>query len=197
MTISPDHCRAVSKMKQVPVPNWLRCSWHSDRSRSSCLKVQGRRRGLRPIARHQQRYISQHTMTICPDGTLILYSGSFSEYVKSTEAYIALKPKSLSFAEAASLPLAAVTALQALRRYRGSLEGKTVFVPGGCKLFGIASSGCIGKDMADQQCSKRNRHVRVSTSKECLPCRQGHHHSLNRQSPQSIRATRRRRCRRK
>lgn len=36
-------------------------------------------------------------------------------------------------AEAASIPLAAMTALQALRRYQGNLEGKTVFVPAGCK----------------------------------------------------------------
>lgn len=49
------------------------------------------------------------------------------------EYYVALKPKGLSFGNAASLPLAAVTALQALRKYRGSLEGKTVFVPAGCE----------------------------------------------------------------
>jgi len=43
-----------------------------------------------------------------------------------------LKPRSLSFEEAASIPLAAMTALQALRKYHGSLAGKTVFVPAGC-----------------------------------------------------------------
>lgn len=54
------------------------------------------------------------------------------------EYYVAPKPKGLSFGDAASLPLAAVTALQAMRKYRGSLEGKTVFVPAGCE-FSIAS----------------------------------------------------------
>jgi NADPH:quinone reductase-like Zn-dependent oxidoreductase len=44
-----------------------------------------------------------------------------------------LKPKVLSFADAASLPLAGVTALQVLGQYRGSLEGKTVLIPGGRK----------------------------------------------------------------
>lgn len=34
-------------------------------------------------------------------------------------------------AEAASIPLAGMTALQALMRYSGDLEGKTVFVPAG------------------------------------------------------------------
>lgn len=60
--------------------------------------------------------------------------GSWSEYAKCAEYYVARKPASLSFGDAASLPLAAVTALQALRKYRGSLEGKTVFVPAGCEL---------------------------------------------------------------
>jgi NADPH:quinone reductase-like Zn-dependent oxidoreductase len=49
-----------------------------------------------------------------------------------TEDFVALKPTSLSMEDSASIPLAAVTALQALRRYLGTLEGKTVFVPAGC-----------------------------------------------------------------
>ncbi|KAJ5086826.1 hypothetical protein NUU61_008133 [Penicillium alfredii] len=55
-----------------------------------------------------------------------------SEFVTCAEEYIGLKPPSLSFEEAASIPLAAMTALQALRKYRGDLAGKTVFVPAGC-----------------------------------------------------------------
>lgn len=58
--------------------------------------------------------------------------GSCSEFVKCAEEYIGLKPPSLSFGEAASIPLAAMTALQALRKYDGDLAGKTVFVPAGC-----------------------------------------------------------------
>lgn len=33
--------------------------------------------------------------------------------------------------DAASIPLACMTALQALRGYEGDLEGKTVFIPAG------------------------------------------------------------------
>ena len=51
------------------------------------------------------------------------------------EYFIAAKPKSLNFGDAASLPLAAMTALQAFRKYKGSLEGKTVFVPAGRELI--------------------------------------------------------------
>jgi NADPH:quinone reductase-like Zn-dependent oxidoreductase len=61
--------------------------------------------------------------------------GAWSEYVKCSERYVALKPKNLSFGDAASLPLAGVTALQVLRKYEGSLEGKTVFIPAGRELY--------------------------------------------------------------
>jgi NADPH:quinone reductase-like Zn-dependent oxidoreductase len=59
--------------------------------------------------------------------------GSWSEYAKCAESYVALKPNNMSLSDAASLPLAANTALQVLSTYNGSLEGKTVFVPAGCK----------------------------------------------------------------
>ncbi|KAJ5510697.1 Polyketide synthase enoylreductase [Penicillium expansum] len=63
--------------------------------------------------------------------------GSCSEFVRCTEKYIALKPPSLSFEDAASIPLAAMTALQALRKYKGDLAGKTVFVPAGLSGTGL------------------------------------------------------------
>lgn len=59
--------------------------------------------------------------------------GLMAEHAVCDEQYLALKPKSLSFEDAAALPLAAMTALHALRKYNGPLEGKTVFVPAGCK----------------------------------------------------------------
>lgn len=58
-------------------------------------------------------------------------AGSWSEYAVCDERYLARKPKTLSFEDAAAVPLAALTALQAFKRYQGSLEGKTVFVPAG------------------------------------------------------------------
>lgn len=64
-----------------------------------------------------------------------IHRGSWAEYAKSTEEFIALKPTNLTFNEAASLPLAAVTALQAFNQYSGSLEGKTVFIPAGRKYI--------------------------------------------------------------
>lgn len=57
--------------------------------------------------------------------------GSWSELARSTEEFVALKPKNLSMEDAASIPLASMTALQALRGYEGGLSGKTVFIPAG------------------------------------------------------------------
>lgn len=66
--------------------------------------------------------------------------GSWSEYVVCTDDVIALKPKSISLSDAACFPLATLTALQSLQKYRGSLEGKTVFVPAG--LGGTGAFAC-------------------------------------------------------
>ncbi|KAJ5520455.1 hypothetical protein N7463_000908 [Penicillium fimorum] len=63
--------------------------------------------------------------------------GSCSEFVRCAEEQIALKPPSLSFEDAASIPLAAMTALQALRKYKGDLGGKTIFVPAGLSGTGL------------------------------------------------------------
>ncbi|KAF7590655.1 hypothetical protein BBP40_002546 [Aspergillus hancockii] len=68
------------------------------------------------------------------------HRGAWSEFAVCPEQFIALKPPSLSFESAASIPLAATTALQALRKYNGDLAGKTVFVPAG--LSGTGSYAC-------------------------------------------------------
>ncbi|CAB9518158.1 alkenal/one oxidoreductase, chloroplastic [Seminavis robusta] len=56
--------------------------------------------------------------------------GAVAEYAVSCTHEIAKKPAKLSFSEAASIPLAGVTALQALRR-GGVTEGSKVFITGG------------------------------------------------------------------
>jgi NADPH:quinone reductase-like Zn-dependent oxidoreductase len=74
--------------------------------------------------------------------------GGYAEYVAAPACYVAPKPAALSFAEAASVPVAAMTALCALRRARPD-AGKSLLVAGGAggvgswaiglaKAFGIA-----------------------------------------------------------
>jgi len=64
--------------------------------------------------------------------------GTLARYVATEEAFVALKPKSLSFEEAASLPLALLTATQGLEK-AGCGEGKTVLVLGGSGGVGTLS----------------------------------------------------------
>lgn len=56
--------------------------------------------------------------------------GSLAEYTAGSEKVLALKPKNLSFVEAASLPLAMETAFEGLER-GGLSAGKSVLVLGG------------------------------------------------------------------
>uniref|UniRef100_A0A8H7KBS4 Enoyl reductase (ER) domain-containing protein n=1 Tax=Bionectria ochroleuca TaxID=29856 RepID=A0A8H7KBS4_BIOOC len=70
------------------------------------------------------------------------YRGTASEFAISTVDATSPKPKSLTHIEAASLPLASLTALQVLDRADkqlvGGLKGKTVFIPAG--LSGVGST---------------------------------------------------------
>lgn len=67
--------------------------------------------------------------------------GTVSEYALSTVSATCPIPRTLSHIEAASIPLASLTSLQALDRadaaLDGGLKGKTVFIPGG--LAGTSS----------------------------------------------------------
>ncbi len=57
--------------------------------------------------------------------------GAFAEAACVHEDLVAQKPASLDFAHAAAVPLAALTALQALRDELAVKEGMRVFIPGG------------------------------------------------------------------
>lgn len=59
-----------------------------------------------------------------------MYYGAMAEYVICEVPELAKKPANISFVEAAAVPLAGLTALQALRR-GGVKEGSKVFIPGG------------------------------------------------------------------
>jgi alcohol dehydrogenase len=57
--------------------------------------------------------------------------GAFAEYAAVDETLLAKMPQSLDFADAAGLPLAGLTALQALRDELGVRPGDRVFISGG------------------------------------------------------------------
>lgn len=65
-----------------------------------------------------------------------LAHGTFAEYVAAPVRTLARKPRNLSFEEAAALPLAGLTAYQALRTALSVREGETVLV--------LAAAGRVG-----------------------------------------------------
>lgn len=76
--------------------------------------------------------------------------GSLSEYVAVPENVAALKPERLSFTEAASLPMVALTAWQAFER-TGVRAGQKVFIPagsGGIGTFAIQLARHLGASVA-------------------------------------------------
>lgn len=63
--------------------------------------------------------------------------GTFAEYIDIDEKYVALKPTNVSFDQAASVPLAALTSYQGLLEHTKLTQGQRVLVIGGSSATGI------------------------------------------------------------
>ncbi|MBI4926616.1 MAG: NAD(P)-dependent alcohol dehydrogenase [Anaerolineae bacterium] len=84
--------------------------------------------------------------------------GGFAEYVSVSESALALKPVNLSFEEAAAVPLAAVTALQALHDKGRIQPGQKVLIQGaagGVGTFAVQIAKSFGAEVT-AVCSTRN-----------------------------------------
>ena len=79
-----------------------------------------------------------------------LATGAFAEYVCSKETNLAPKPASLTFEETAGLPMAAVTALQAVRDNAGVSPGQSVLIngaSGGVGTFAVQIAKALGAEV--------------------------------------------------
>lgn len=77
--------------------------------------------------------------------------GAFAEFIAMNEADVALKPKSLTMEEAASIPLVGLTAWQALVERAGLKRGQTVLIhagSGGVGTFAIQLARHLGATVA-------------------------------------------------
>src|SRR3954470_9037099 len=84
--------------------------------------------------------------------------GAFAEYLVASEKALALKPASLTFEQAASLPVAAITALQALRDNGKLQPGQKVLIngaSGGVGTFAVQIAKSFGAEVTGV-CSGRN-----------------------------------------
>lgn len=87
-----------------------------------------------------------------------LESGSFAEFVSAPADRLALKPASLTFEQAAAIPLAANTALLGLRDAGRLVAGQTVLVngaSGGVGSFAVQIAKALGAEVTGV-CSTRN-----------------------------------------
>jgi len=85
-------------------------------------------------------------------------TGAFAEYV-AVKTAVGRKPANLSFEEAAAVPVAAMTALQALRDHGGLQPGQRVLVnggSGGVGTFAVQLAKALGAGHVTAVCSPRN-----------------------------------------
>ena len=85
-------------------------------------------------------------------------SGAFADYVSAKMA-VAQKPANLSFEDAAAVPVAAMTALQALRDHGRLQKGQRVLVngaSGGVGTFAVQLAKTLGAGHITAVCSTRN-----------------------------------------
>jgi NADPH:quinone reductase-like Zn-dependent oxidoreductase len=89
--------------------------------------------------------------------------GAFAEYVCATESALVLKPANISFEEAATVPVAAITALQGLRDLGQIQSGQKVLIngaSGGVGSFAVQIAKVFGAEVTGVCSTKKMEMVR-------------------------------------
>jgi NADPH:quinone reductase-like Zn-dependent oxidoreductase len=96
--------------------------------------------------------------------------GAFAEYACSSESAFVPKPSNVSFEQAASVPIAALTALQALRDKGRVQPGKKVLIngsAGGVGTFAVQLAKWLGANVTGV-CSTKNVEMVRSLGADCV-----------------------------
>ena len=90
-------------------------------------------------------------------GSTSFPGGGYAEFAAVRENFVALKPINLSYEEAATVPLAALTALQALRDEGKIQTGQTVLIngaAGGVGIFAVQIAKALGAEVTGVSSTK-------------------------------------------
>lgn len=99
--------------------------------------------------------------------------GAFADYVSIAECDVSLKPKNISFEEAASLPLVGLTAYQALHDVARVALGQKVFIEagsGGVGSFAVQLAKALGAEVATTTSAKNADWVRRLGADHVIDC---------------------------
>ena len=92
--------------------------------------------------------------------------GAFAEYACGTEAALSLKPTNISFEQAATVPCAALTALQGLRDYGQIQAGQKVLIngaSGGVGSFAVQIAKALGAEVTAVCSTHKMEMIRLPT----------------------------------
>jgi NADPH:quinone reductase-like Zn-dependent oxidoreductase len=101
----------------------------------------------------------------------VLELGSYAEYISLPESYISAKPKSLSFEEAASVPLAGLTAYQSLHDKGNIQKGQLLLIlgaSGGVGTMGVQLAKIAGAKVIALASSSNNEYLNKIGADEVL-----------------------------
>src|SRR5712692_551407 len=125
------------------------------------LSALSKRKSTRPgrdVAGQVEAVGSNVTQFKPGDAVFGLCGGAFAEYANASQSALVLKPANLTFEQAASVPIAAITALQGLRDKGKIQPGQKVLIngaSGGVGTFTVQIAKSFGADVTGV-CSTRN-----------------------------------------
>jgi NADPH:quinone reductase-like Zn-dependent oxidoreductase len=162
--VDPPAPGAVEILIRVRAASLNALDWHLMKGRPPVIRLflgLGKPRMDRPgrdVAGTVQSVGSGVTRFKPGDSVFGICQGSLAEYARASESAVIAKPPTVSFESAASVPIAGLTALQALRDHGRLRAGQRVLIngaSGGVGTTAVQIARCLGADV-NGVCGSRN-----------------------------------------